>query len=61
MLGPDEQFTLISISGGKPKVPNKIKSICLLLGPDYSTVVFCFLILCKKLIFIFELKGYNYY
>ena len=37
MLGPDEQFTLISISGGKPKVPNKIKSICLLLGPDFST------------------------
>jgi len=45
MLGPDEQFTLISISGGKPKVPNKIKSICLLLGPDYSTVIFIFLIL----------------
>jgi major vault protein len=37
MLGPDEQFTLISLSGGKPKVPNKIKTICLLLGPDFST------------------------
>ena len=36
-LGPDEQFTLISISGGKPKVPNRIKAICLLLGPDFST------------------------
>ena len=37
MLGPDEQFSLISLSGGKPKVPNKIKTICLLLGPDFST------------------------
>jgi hypothetical protein len=25
------------LSGGKPKVPNKIKTICLLLGPDFST------------------------
>ena len=39
LLGPDEQFTLINISGGKPKVPNRIKSICLLMGPDYSTVI----------------------
>jgi major vault protein len=37
ILGPDEQFTLINLSGGKPKVPNKIKTICLLLGPDFST------------------------
>lgn len=33
MLGPDEQFTLLSLSGGKPKRPNEIKSLCLLLGP----------------------------
>jgi major vault protein len=37
MLGPDEQFTQLSISGGKPKKPNMIKSLCLLLGPDFCT------------------------
>ena len=37
MLGPDEQFTQLSISGGKPKRPNVIKSLCLLLGPDFCT------------------------
>ncbi|CAF1039794.1 unnamed protein product [Brachionus calyciflorus] len=40
MLGPDEQFTLISLSAGKPKIGNKLKSICLLLGPDFSTDIF---------------------
>ncbi|RMZ99421.1 major vault -like, partial [Brachionus plicatilis] len=40
MLRPDEQFTQLSLSGGKPKIPNKIKSICLLLGPDFSTDIF---------------------
>ncbi|XP_067937582.1 major vault protein-like [Watersipora subatra] len=37
MLGPDEQFTKLSLSGGKPKKPNAIKSLCLLLGPDFCT------------------------
>lgn len=37
MLGPDEQFTQLSLSGGKPKRPNVIKSLCLLLGPDFCT------------------------
>eukprot|EP00112_Aurelia_sp_Birch-Aquarium-sp1_P020298 Seg52.2 transcript_id=Seg52.2/GoldUCD/mRNA.D3Y31 product="Major vault protein" protein_id=Seg52.2/GoldUCD/D3Y31 len=37
MLGPDEQFTLLSLSGGKPKRPNTIKALCLLLGPDFCT------------------------
>lgn len=37
MLGPDEQFTVLSISGGKPKRPNVIKALCLLLGPDFCT------------------------
>ncbi|XP_078508524.1 major vault protein [Lissotriton helveticus] len=37
ILGPDEQFTVISLSGDKPKRPNVIKSICLLLGPDFFT------------------------
>ncbi|KAG5447496.1 Major vault protein [Clonorchis sinensis] len=37
MLGPDEQFTRLSLSGGKPKRPNVIKSLCLLLGPDFCT------------------------
>jgi len=39
MLGPDEQFTQLSLSGGKPKQPNKIRSLCLLLGPDFCTDV----------------------
>jgi major vault protein len=39
MLGPDEQFTLISISGDVPKKPNQIKALCLLLGPDFFTDV----------------------
>lgn len=37
MLGPDEQFTQLSLSGGKPKKPNVIKALCLLLGPDFAT------------------------
>lgn len=37
MLGPDEQFTLLNLSGDKPKVPNKIRTICLLLGPEFSS------------------------
>lgn len=37
MLGPDEQFTQLSLSGGNPKKPNAIKAICLLLGPDFCT------------------------
>ncbi|ESN94932.1 hypothetical protein HELRODRAFT_102919 [Helobdella robusta] len=39
MLGPDEAFTQLSLSGGKPKKPNQIKSLCLLLGPDFMTDV----------------------
>lgn len=37
MLGPDEQFTVLSLSGEKPKRANVIKAICLLLGPDFCT------------------------
>lgn len=37
MLGPDEQFTVISLSGDKPKRANVIKAVCLLLGPDFFT------------------------
>eukprot|EP00039_Didymoeca_costata_P027759 m.19130 g.19130 ORF g.19130 m.19130 type:complete len:865 (-) comp6493_c0_seq1:72-2666(-) len=37
MLGPEEQFTQLSLSGGKPKRPNEISSLCLLLGPDFCT------------------------
>jgi major vault protein len=40
MLGPDEAFTVLSLSGGKPKRPNVIKSLALLLGPDFMTDVF---------------------
>jgi major vault protein len=39
MLGPDEQFTVINLSGGKPKTPNKIKALAVLLGPDFMTDV----------------------
>lgn len=37
MLQPDEQFTVLSLSGGKPKIPNIIKAIQLFLGPDFSS------------------------
>ena len=37
MLKPDEQFTLLNISGGKPKRSNAIRALCLLLGPDFMT------------------------
>lgn len=37
MLGPDEQFTQLSLSGGKPKRPNAIRALSLLLGPDFCT------------------------
>jgi len=39
MLGPDEHFTVISLSGEQPKRPNVIKSLGLLLGPDFMTDV----------------------
>jgi len=37
MLGPDEQFTVVSLSGDTPKRPDVIKSLSLLLGPDFMT------------------------
>eukprot|EP01001_Neometanema_parovale_P006364 NODE_272_length_2782_cov_294.549079_g256_i0.p1 GENE.NODE_272_length_2782_cov_294.549079_g256_i0~~NODE_272_length_2782_cov_294.549079_g256_i0.p1 ORF type:complete len:833 (+),score=241.84 NODE_272_length_2782_cov_294.549079_g256_i0:55-2553(+) len=37
MLGPDEQFTVVSLSGDKPKTPHVIKSLQLFLGPDFMT------------------------
>jgi len=39
MLGPDEQFTVISLSGGTPKKADQLKSLCVLLGPDFMTDV----------------------
>ena len=37
MLQPNEEFTQLSLSGGKPKRPNLIRSVALLLGPDYTS------------------------
>jgi len=37
MLGPDEHFTVLSLSGDKPKRPHVIKALALLLGPDFMT------------------------
>lgn len=37
MLDPDEQFTVLSLSGDKPKRPNVIKTLALSLGPDFMT------------------------
>ena len=39
MLGADEQFTVNSLSGDVPKRPHVIKSLSLLLGPDFMTDV----------------------
>jgi len=36
-LDPDEHFTVLSLSGGKPKKPHVIHDLCLLLGPDFMT------------------------
>jgi len=36
-LGPDEHFTLLSLSGDKPKRPSVIKAVALQLGPDFMT------------------------
>ncbi|NEQ37327.1 MAG: colicin uptake protein [Okeania sp. SIO3I5] len=40
MLGPDEAFTVLSLSGGRPKKANMIKSLALFLGPDFMTDLF---------------------
>ncbi len=40
MLEPDEAFTILSLSGGKPKKPNLIKALALILGPDFMTDIF---------------------
>jgi len=37
MLGPEEHFTVMSLSGEQPKRPNVIKTLALLLGPDFMT------------------------
>ncbi len=37
MLGPDEHFTILSLSGDKPKRPHVIKTLALQLGPDFMT------------------------
>jgi len=39
MLGPDEHFTVLSLSGDKPKRPHIIKALALQLGPDFMTDV----------------------
>ena len=37
MLAPNEEFTQLSLSGGKPKKANLIRSVALLLGPDFCS------------------------
>ncbi len=40
MLGPDEAFTVLSLSGDKPKRPHVIKTLNLFMGPDFMTDLF---------------------
>lgn len=40
MLQPEEQITVLSLSGGKPKRPHMIKALYLQLGPEYMTDIF---------------------
>lgn len=40
MLAPDEAFTILSLSGGKPKQPHLIKTLSLFMGPDFMTDMF---------------------
>ncbi|POI30222.1 hypothetical protein CIB84_006028 [Bambusicola thoracicus] len=35
VLGPGEQLTVLSLSGGRPKRPHARRSLCLRLGPDF--------------------------
>ena len=37
MLEPNEEFTRMSLSAGKPKKANMIMALALLLGPDFCT------------------------
>lgn len=37
MLAPEEQFTVMSLSGSKPKRPNVIKTLAIMMGPDFMT------------------------
>jgi len=37
ILGPYEEFTVINLSGGRPKKENLIKTLALQLGPDFMT------------------------
>lgn len=39
MLLPDENFTVVELSGGVPKQEGKIRSLSLLLGPDFMSDV----------------------
>jgi len=39
MLGPEDQFTVLSLSGNTPKEPKVLNVIALLLGPRFSTDV----------------------
>jgi len=39
MLDPNEQLTTLSLSGGRPKRPDVIQTLCLMLGPDFMTDV----------------------
>ena len=36
-LGPHEDFTILKLSGKKPKVENAIQSLSIILGPDFMT------------------------
>ncbi|KAL3864069.1 hypothetical protein ACJMK2_005775 [Sinanodonta woodiana] len=37
ILDPHEDFTILSLSAGKPKKEGAMKSLCLMLGPDFIT------------------------
>ena len=37
MLQPEEEFNIITLSGGLPKLPGKHKFISISLGPMYCT------------------------
>lgn len=39
MLGPDEQFTVLTLSGGTPKREGMIRNLACMLGPDFMTDV----------------------
>jgi len=59
MLGPDEDFTVLSLSGGKPKKQDAFRDVALQLGPELSRDIL--LVETKDHARLAVKLGYNWY